>query len=167
MLTRPARLAPIGSTVLCLLMLGVVASGLPGCASMGSGLEPPEVSLVDLAALPSEGFEQRFAITVRVVNPNAVALSGDGIDIRLDVNDRPLGRALSSEAFEIPRLGEKLVTLVATTNLLDVFRQAMALPAAGGRLDYSLEGRVLLSGSLGWLGFSREGSLIPEASKRR
>lgn len=152
-------LAPIKTTLLL-----VLALWCSGCASMGRGLEPPEVSLVDLTALPSAGFEQRFAITVRVVNPNAVPLSGEGIDIRLDVNGQRLGRALSSEHFEIPKLGEEVLTLVATTNLLDVFRQAMALPAAGGRLDYFLDGRVLLAGSLGWLGFSREGSLIPEAA---
>ncbi len=158
----PTRPALIKTNLLLLLTLGLAA-----CASMGSGLEPPEVSLVDLAALPSEGFEQRFAITVRVVNPNAVPLSGDGIDIRLDVNGQRLGRALSSEGFEIPRLGEEVLTLVATTNLLDVFRQAMALPAAGGRFDYVLDGRILLADSLGWLRFSRKGSLIPEATGRR
>lgn len=153
-LTRPVSL--------CVLLLV-----LSGCASLGGGLQPPEVSLVDLAPLPSEGFEQRFEITIRIVNPNAVALVGDGIDLRLEVNGQRFGRAISGERFEVPRLGEELVTLVATTNLLDVFRQMMALPAAGGRLDYALEGRLLRADSLAWLRFSREGSLLPQAPPRR
>ena len=154
------RLAPL------LLVLCGSLSLAAGCASFGSRLEPPEVSLVNLAALPSEGFEQRFEITVRVVNPNAVPLAGDGLDVRLDLNGQRLGRALRSEPFEIPKLSDEVLTLVATTNLLDVFRQAIALPSAGGRLDYVLTGRMLLADSPRWLSFSREGSLAPQTLRR-
>jgi LEA14-like dessication related protein len=99
---------------------------------------------------------------VRILNPNDEALAVDGIDLTLDLNDRRLGRALSSDELEIPRLGDEVVTLVATTHLLDILRQAMALPDASG-LDYSLHGRVYLSGSRGWLRVSHKGSLLPES----
>lgn len=145
---------------LCLLISLVVLG--TGCRSMGRSLEPPEVSLIDVAPLPSVGLEQRFEVTIRVTNPNAVALSGDGVDLSLDLNGRRLGRALSSERFEVPRLGDQVVKLVATTNLFDVFRQAMALPSSNGQLEYELNGRVLLSGSMGWLNFSRKGRLVPD-----
>jgi LEA14-like dessication related protein len=134
------------------------------CASLGTGLEPPEVSLVNLKPLAGTGFEQQFEITLRVLNPNSVPLEGDGIDLQLDVNGRRLARALSSERFVIPRLGDATVTLVATTNVIDVFRQVVVLPNAGGRFDYLLSGRVLLDGSAGWLNFTREGSLTPESA---
>ncbi len=135
---------------------------LSACASLGRRLEPPEVSLIAIEPLPSHSFEQRFEITVRIINPNEVPLAGDGLDITLDLNGRRLARALSSERFVIPRLGDDVVKLVATTNLLDLFRQAVTLPEAG-QLDYTIEGRVLLANSMAWLRFSRQGNLLPKS----
>jgi LEA14-like dessication related protein len=147
-----------------LALLGLVLIGtMASCALFGNehGFVSPEVSLVDLGPLPSEGFEQRFAVTLRVVNPNEIPLASDGLDLILEMNGRRLARALSDESFIVPRMGERLVTLVATTNLIDLFRQVVRLPEAG-RLDYTLRGRVLLSGSAGWLRFERKGTLLPE-----
>ncbi len=149
----------------CLLVVAMFATGL-GCASLGQRLEPPEVSLVNVQPLATTGFEQRFEVTVRLTNPNDRPLTGEGIDVTLALNGKRLGRAVSADSFEIPRLGDDVVTLVATTNFLDLFRQALALPDAGGQLDYALDGRVLLSGSVGWLPFSHAGSLVPESLAR-
>jgi hypothetical protein len=55
---------------------------------------------------------------------------------------------------------------VGSTNLLDLFRQIVALPEAEGRLDYVLHGRILLAGPTRWIRFSHEGSLIPESGAR-
>jgi LEA14-like dessication related protein len=146
-------------------LLLAAALGL-GCASIGNRLEPPEVSLVDIEPLPSNTFEQRFHISLRIVNPNAVALNGEGVDLTVELNDRRLARALGSEAFTIPALGNEVLVLVGSTNLLDLFRQIVALPEAEGRLDYVLHGRILLAGPTRWIRFSHEGSLIPESSAR-
>ena len=67
------------------------------------------------------------------------------------------------ETFEVPRLGDRVVEVTASTNLLDLFRQALTLPQSTG-LDYQLRGRLLLADSLGWLRFTREGSLLPEGT---
>ena len=55
------------------------------CASLG-GVEPPEVSLVGLEPLPGGALEQRFAVELRVLNPNERELRVDGIDFTLEVN---------------------------------------------------------------------------------
>ena len=128
---------------------------------MGTRLEPPDVTLVSINPLPSTAFEQRFEIEVRIVNPNNVPLSGDGLDITIELNGKRLTRALSPNNFTIPRLGDDTVRLTGTTTLLDLFRQAVSLPE-DRRLDYRLVGRVSLADSLGWLKFYREGSLMPE-----
>ncbi len=130
-----------------------------GCATLGPRLQPPDISLVNIRPLAGTGFEQQFEITLRVLNPNSVPLEGDGLDVILDVNGQRLGRALRSEPFTIPRLGDETIKLVATTSLLDVFRQAFALPNARGTLEYALKGRVLLANSPGWLNFERSGSV--------
>ena len=130
-----------------------------GCTTLGTRHQPPEISLENIRPLAGAGFEQQFESTLRVLNPNSVPLEGDGLDVILDVNGQRLGRALRSEPFTIPRLGDETITLVATTSLLDVFRQAFALPNARGALEYALKGRVLLANSPRWLNFERSGSV--------
>lgn len=139
----------------------IVVAAFSACALLEGRRVPPEVSLVDLAPIGAAGFEQRFAVTLRIVNPNEAPLAADGLDLILEMNGRRLARALSDESFVVPRLGQTLVTLVATTNLIDLFRQAIHLPEAG-HLDYTLRGRVLLGGSGEWLRFERKGTLLPD-----
>ncbi|MFK7896816.1 MAG: LEA type 2 family protein [Myxococcota bacterium] len=136
-------------------------ASLGGCASMGTRLEPPDVTLVRITPLASTALEQRFEVEVRIVNPNDVPLAGDGLDVTIELNGKRLTRALSPDTFTIPRLSDDTVTLTGTTTLFDLFRQAVALPE-DGRLDYRLVGRVSLADSIGWLRFTREGSLLPE-----
>lgn len=140
---------------------------LAGCASLNPSFEEPEVSLVNLKPLPIEGVEQRFEITLRILNPNDRALSADGIDLILDLNGQRLGRGVSSAPFEIPELSDGTIKLIATTHLLDVMRQAFALPEAEGQFDYELRGRIRLTNSIGWIRFTKQGSLLPEQAGRR
>lgn len=132
-----------------------------GCASWKRGFEDPEVTLVGLRPLSGEDFEQRFEISVRILNPNDEPIEGDGLDVTLDLNGRRLARAVSGESFAIPRLSDEVIVLVGTTHVLDLFRQAVALPNAN-RFEYAIRGRLFLDNSPGWLRFSRKGSLLPE-----
>ena len=136
-----------------------------GCAGFGKQLLTPEVSLVDLRPLPSESLEQRFEVKIRVLNPNDIDLAGDGVDLTLEINERRLGRAVSSETFLVPRLGDAIISLVATANWLDVLRQAVALPEARG-IEYTLRGRLFLADSPTWLSFEYEGRLLPQLLPR-
>lgn len=145
-----------------LLALTLLTGGSTGCALLTQGLTPPEVTLINIKPLPGGNLEQRFEMTLRVLNPNDLPISSDGVDLELNVNGQRLARALSAESFSIPRLGDDVVVLVATTHLFDIFRQAMALPKTG-TLDYEMKGRIFLASSPGSLRFSREGSLVPDS----
>ena len=159
---RPS--ASVSRLTLLFLGLSLCLGSLSGCAGLTGGLTPPEVSLVDLKPLQGGNLEQRFEIKLRVLNPNDVALSSDGVDVVLNVNGKRFARAVSAESFTIPRLSDDTIVLVATTHLLDLFRQAVSLPEAGG-LDYELRGKVHLADSPRSLRFTREGSLVPESLK--
>lgn len=145
-----------------LLALTLLTGGPTGCARLTHGLTPPEVTLIDLKPLPGGNLEQRFEITLRVLNPNDIPISSDGVDLELNLNGKRLARALSAENFSIPRLGDDVVVLVATTHLFDIFRQAMALPKTG-TLNYEMNGRIFLASSPGSLKFSRKGNLVPDS----
>ena len=119
---RPER----GSGWLVLVL--TLAALLPGCASLWPfGLEAPQVVLVDMETLESTLFEQRVRLDLRVLNPNGTPLEIEGVDLRLELNDVRLARALGSERLSVPARGEARTSLVASITLLDVVRQALAL----------------------------------------
>lgn len=153
MATRFVRLA----AVLALLVAG-------GCASF-TALEAPEVQVTSLQMLdPAQGsLEQRFAVGLRLTNPNNRALSVDGLDFELDLNDRRLARGVTNRAFELPRLGEAETSVIVTTSVFDLLRQAVELGSRReAAMDYRLRGRLHLgSGFVRSVPFDHRGTLTP------
>jgi LEA14-like dessication related protein len=141
----------------------LVAAGLsvfPGCASFGSLMEAPEVSVVNLVPEASSGFEQRFKVDLRITNPNERPLEVDGLRFELDLNGQRLARGQSGDSVTVPRLGDAVISVNATTTLLDVFRQVWAMQKAKS-VRYRVEGRVFLKGLLPpYVDFEREDELM-------
>ncbi|MDP5052233.1 MAG: hypothetical protein NWP69_00470, partial [Congregibacter sp.] len=53
----------------------VLLTLLGGCASMNAlDFDKPEVELLALQPMPSQGMEARFLVKLRVVNPNSLPL---------------------------------------------------------------------------------------------
>jgi LEA14-like dessication related protein len=134
-----------------------------GCASLRGYREPPRVSLVSIRPLDMTLLEQRYALQVRVLNPNDVALPLAGMDYRIEINRREFAYGVSHQSVAIPAHGEALLDVTVTSTLLDLLRQVQA----AGRdtqpaLSYRISGRLDLahgphripfeySGSLSWL----------------
>ena len=135
-----------------------------GCANLAT-LEAPEVEVTSLQLLePAPGsLEQRFEVGLRLVNPNNRALAVDGLDFELDLNDRRLARGVTNRAFELPRLGEAETSVIVTTSVFDVIRQALELGSRRATaMDYRLRGRLHLgSGFVRTVPFDHRGTLTP------
>lgn len=116
---------------------------LSACSTTGEPV-PPQVRVVDLRLLESGVFEQRFEIDLRIGNPNDFDLPLDGLTFELEVNDADFARGFTDERVTIPRLGEGTITVVASTTLIDVFRQ-MTLLAERGDISYRLHGIAYLN----------------------
>jgi LEA14-like dessication related protein len=153
---------PSHTARLALALLLLLAAA--GCASVTS-LQAPEVQVTSLQLLAPEpgSLEQRFAVGLRLVNPNNRSMAVDGLDFELDVNDKRLARGVTNRAFELPRLGETDTTVVVTASVLDLLRQAVDY---AGRpdvpLNYRLRGRVHLgSGFVRSVPFDHRGLIMP------
>jgi len=135
-----------------------------GCASLTS-LEAPEVRVTSLQMLESApgSLEQRFAVGLRLTNPNNRAIDVEGLDFELELNGNRLARGVTDNAFELPRLGEAETLVVVTTSLFDVLRQALDLAGRSeGAMDYRVKGRLHLgSGFVRSIPFDREGRISP------
>jgi len=133
-----------------------------GCASLGVGAEPIEVNLAGVTPLPSSAFEHRLRVDLRLRNPNPRAYRIDGIRFRLLVNGERLASGQAEVEATLPRLGEVVVPVTATTTLLDLVNQIVALgsreEAEQTAFDYELTGRIFLAGAWGGIDFERKGT---------
>ena len=137
----------------------LIASALSSCASLAPR-DPLRIDLVGLEPLPAQGMEMRFAVVLRVQNPNDAAIDYDGLALQLDVNDQPLASGVSDQSGQVPRYGEALLRIPLTISAFSVLRQAWAASGYpnGRGLPYELRGK-LGGGLLGTTRFSDAGTL--------
>lgn len=132
-------------------------AGVPGVESIPA----PEVQLADLAFGAPGLLEQELEAELRITNFADRELDARGLRLTVWLAGERFGRGVTDRAFTLPALGEARVRVplyVATTDLLD----RLAELARGGRLDYRIEGDILLGGPFGEarpLPFSGEGRI--------
>lgn len=138
-----------------LLFACAVILGTTGCTSIG--LEPPDLHLADLQLEDVTVLESSGTVSLRVVNSNPEPLEVDGLAVTLRLNGRKIGKVLSSERMEIPRLstatldGELHVSHLAVLTLIQEVMEAEAV-------SYSLTGKLYVLTELGRRGLRVERS---------
>ncbi|RPI63395.1 MAG: Water stress and hypersensitive response domain-containing protein, partial [Lysobacterales bacterium] len=68
--------------------------GVGGCATIANR-DPLNIDVAGIEPLPGEGLELRLAVTIRVQNPNDVAMEYTGAALALDLNGRKLATGVS------------------------------------------------------------------------
>jgi len=114
------------------------------CGPVPEQIIEPEVSVVDIQLVEGTLFEQRMDLILRIRNPNDFDLALDGMRFDLEVNDRSFVRGLSDEPVVVPRLGERVIYVPATTTLIEMVNQ-MILLSQRGTIDYRIVGEVILA----------------------
>jgi Late embryogenesis abundant protein len=128
---------------LLILLTGAIA----GCAAL-PGQDPLRVTLAGIEGLPGAGLEVRFAVKLRVQNPNDTTIDFDGVAINLEVRGMDLGSGVSDAKGSIPRFGETLLTIPVTVSAFALVRQGLSF-ATGDRSKVTF----VASGKLGGTGF--------------
>lgn len=130
-----------------------------GCASLGQR-DPVRVNVVGIEPMTGQGMEVRFAVSLRVQNPNDAAIDFDGIALELDLNGKPFATGVSDTKGSVQRFGEAVVTVPVSVSALSMFRQALGVidGKGGAELPYVLRGRFG-GGVLGGMRFTESGML--------
>lgn len=116
---------------------------ISGCAFLSTSSAKPEVYLTGLRPLSSEGFELRFLVGLKIVNPSHRDLRVSGLSYRLKLNGRPVASGVSGNIGKLPGFGEKRVQVEASTNLLAGFRALTdILKKPGQAYPYELETKL-------------------------
>ena len=134
------------------LLLLLLCTTLGACSSLLPG-DPPQIQVVGLEPLPGEGLEARFALALRIQNPNSRTIDYQGIAVDLQVNGQPLASGVSDQQGQIAGFAEQVIRVPVSISAFSLLRQAwgMANQQPQQQLPYRLRGK--LAG--GWLGGAR------------
>ncbi len=127
------------------LITAALVISLSACSLFGTK-DDVYVDLVGLEPLPSQEMEARFAVKLRVQNPNERPIRYNGIALELRVNNRPLATGVSDEHGEVPRYGETVISVPVTISAFSILRQAWGVaagaPSSSIAVPYELNGKL-------------------------
>jgi hypothetical protein len=153
-------LRPIRALLTCLLILGLSA-----CA-LFPNRDPLNINVVGIEPLQGQDLEIRFAVKLRLQNPNENDIQYNGVALNLDVNGRQLASGVSDQSGTIGRFSEGIITVPLTVSAFAALRQAVGLSETQSldNLPYELHGK-LAGGLFGTMRFSDSGRLsFPRAA---
>lgn len=133
-----------------LTVVGLLLCILQGCSWLQKDLLNPDIKVVDFSTAKGGNLlEQRFALRLRLTNPNDLELDVKGMNFEFDVEGVELIRGVSSDVPLIKPFGEAEFTVQGTANVIQAVRLLKKLqkkPDAG--LSYTLNTRIVLRS--GW-----------------
>ncbi|AVO59024.1 LEA/WHy family protein [Pseudomonas chlororaphis] len=139
---------------LCLLLLSLSA-----CALFPQR-DQLHINVVGIEPLPSQDLEVRFAIKLRLQNPNETAINYNGVALDLEVNGQPLATGVSNQTGSIGRFSEGVLVVPVSVSAFAVLRQTLGLSQTQSLddLPYVLRGK-LAGGPFGTMRFVEKGQL--------
>lgn len=95
---------------------------LGGCAGVRPGYERPSILLDSFHAIPSEGMTPRFALGLRVVNPNPTPLPLRGMSYNVEFEGYRVITGVAGNLPTVPAYGESLIEVQAGVDLISGLR---------------------------------------------
>jgi LEA14-like dessication related protein len=133
----------------------VLALMLSACASL-YGLKSPEVSLSDIRLKGGNLLEQRFTLSLRVLNPNDKDLAVDGLTFELEIAGQRFARGATGQSVTLTRLSDTVVDVDGTAQLISLLQKLPSLVDSSGKVPYRIKGEVV-SRDYGRIPFDRRG----------
>ena len=140
-------------------VLSLLLLSLSACALLPNR-DPLNINVVGFEPLQSQDMEVRFAVKIRVQNPNETAIEYNGVALDLEVNGQPLASGVSDQSGSIARFSETVLTVPVSVSAFSVLRQTLGLSEIQtlNNLPYVLRGK-LAGGLFGTMRFTDTGKL--------
>lgn len=141
------------------LTLAITLLALGACALLPQR-DPLNVSVVGIEPLQGQDLEVRFAVKLRLQNPNETPVDYSGVALDLDVNERPLASGVSDQQGTIARYSEAVLVVPVSVSAFSVLRQTLGLSQTQtlDQMPYVLRGK-LAGGLFGTMRFVERGKL--------
>lgn len=141
---------------------------MSGCANL-IDFEEPNVELVGIEALPSEGMEPRFQVTLRIVNPNKSAMTIDGVYYQLSLRDKDFMTGATSTSTTVPGYGEntlKLQASIGVMKMLSLMGDFIRNPD-NPKLDYQFKAKINVRELMVPLHITKQGDISTDLLQSR
>ncbi|MEA2114880.1 MAG: LEA type 2 family protein [Thermodesulfobacteriota bacterium] len=157
-------------TIFLSLLLIILSAPLlfTGCATIGTGVEKPTITVTDLSVQEVKALEAIFTLELRVMNPNDYPLDIRGITCDLTLDGNHFANGISDVQQEVPAFGTATVPVTVYASVLDMvgsvihmLQQADTSKGSVKPLRYELAGKIRLggSGAVNTLPFDSKGEL--------
>lgn len=139
---KPSMLNSVHRTLARTLLISLLVT-LTACSTL-SPRDPLRIQLVGIEPLPGEELEMRFAVKLRVQNPNDSPIDFGGVALQLKVNQQTLLSGVSDQSGQVPRYGETILSIPVSLSAYAALRQAWGAAGyqAGKGLPYELSGKL-------------------------
>ncbi|MFT6896841.1 MAG: LEA14-like dessication related protein [Paraglaciecola sp.] len=116
---------------------------LSSCATLAPDYEKPDLQLTNLQILPSQGLEQRFRLSLRIVNPNNTAFEVDGMSFKLSLRELQVATGVSDKSFVLQPLSEKTFEVDVSASLFNSGRVLLdILNSKSEELPYEVNAKI-------------------------
>lgn len=133
---------------------------LTGCAGHDTKPEQFKVNIASMQMLESTLMEQRYQVSLRIMNRRKEMLNIDGLSFDIELNDKDFASGVSNEAFKLEALSETVVTVTVTSTIFGLLRQVKGLQAHQSKVfNYGLSGRIYTSSGLFGIPFNEKGEI--------
>lgn len=140
-------------------ILSTLLLALSACAIYPNN-DPLNINVVGIQPLQSQDMEVRFAVKIRVQNPNGTNINYNGVALDLDINGQPFASGVSDESGTVARYSETVLSVPVSVSAFSVLRQTFGLSQAQtlNNMPYVLRGK-LAGGLFGTRRFVDSGKL--------
>jgi LEA14-like dessication related protein len=116
---------------------------LSACSSLPNR-DPLKINVVGIEPLQGQGMEVRFAVKIRVQNPNDTTITYNGVALDLDINGQPFASGVSDESGSIGRFSDTVVSVPVSVSAFSVIRQTYGISQMKtlNNMPYVLRGKL-------------------------
>jgi LEA14-like dessication related protein len=133
---------------------------LTACSALPMNAEQPKISVADINLVAAGLLEQKFALGLRIQNPNDFELSVNAISFDLELNGKPFVTGLSGKAINVPRFGSGVMKVEGISNGFALFNQAVGLANGEKKtFSYRLTGTARIGENFSRLPFDQKGEI--------
>ena len=132
---------------------------LTACSSLNTLEQEPRITLVNLQPVQIQLLEQRYLATIRIQNPNPVALPIHGLDYAISINGSQFADGVSNQRITIPAYGEKTIELGVTSTIIKLLDQIRRFSENNGAVTYGISGTLGIDGLSHGVPFKRNGEI--------
>jgi LEA14-like dessication related protein len=133
---------------------------LSACAGLEKKTEVFKVNISNLQILDSTLMEQRYQVTLRLINRSRTAYAIEGMSFDIELNGKDFASGVSNKQLQLEPFSETLVTVDVSSTIFGIIRQINNLQQnKPDAFEYQISGSVYTGQSFFSIPFEQSGQI--------